>query len=476
MVALSDRKIEIVRTLVEAAPDKVVGGLQRALAGTSGEDSVLAGVRQLVEAEARDRMLRNAVFQPVVPLFVGDGSYKHSLVFPAIALPCMWRGLKALSARRSSRPPPPISSAVAISLRSEQRPPDPSKAFDDLAEAAADALRSSDQRDFRTVVDLCERARPGGAQVLAACLDISPVVRRALSRLPDWIAHTGDDNSAAARLAYKDAVAIDEDAGPNFFEMLAGHLTPRWMVLRVISAIMDKPTERYLADSELGAFAERVLNDVDEALQAIAKLDIDGGPDAGRAAAQLVTVITQQVFELETCIELARDHGWGERIVGQKQSLAGLVEARLWDADKLSIAALPMRTSGFSRLRKTAPKLDAAPDPKITGRAMTLLTFAHEIRLCAQYGGFSATHARVMEKIGDMIDHYAEEVLDRVRTGDAPDVGIAHEFLTVAADLTGLVRDKKSAELLRRRSAISSAARQHLHPRRLKPPATPKAG
>lgn len=457
MVALSDRKIEIVRTLVEAAPDKVVGGLQRALAETSGEDLVLAGVRQLVEAEARDRMLRNAVFLPVVPLFVGDGSDKHSLVFPAVALPCMWRGLKALVPAEVAAAAE-ISNAVAISLRSGQPPPDPSGAFDDLAEAAADALRSSEQRDFRTVVELCERARPGGALVLAACLDISPVVRRALSRLPDWIAHTGDDNSAAARLAYKDAVAIDEDAGPNFFEMLAGHLTPRWMVLRVISAIMDKPTERYLADSELGGFAERVLNDVDEALQAIAKLDIDGGPDAGRAAAQLVTVITQQVFELETCIELARDHGWGERIVGQKQSLAGLVEARLWDADKLSIAALPMRTSGFSRLRKTAPKLDAAGDPKITGRAMTLLTFAHEIRLCAQYGGFSATHARVMEKIGDMIDHYAEEVLDRVRTGDAPDVGIAHEFLTVAADLTGLVRDKKSAELLRRRSATACPA------------------
>lgn len=34
MAALSKRKIEIVRTLVEAAPDRVVGGLQMALAET----------------------------------------------------------------------------------------------------------------------------------------------------------------------------------------------------------------------------------------------------------------------------------------------------------------------------------------------------------------------------------------------------------------------------------------------------------
>ena len=50
MPGLSDRKIEIVRHLVESAPDKIVGGLQNALAAASG-DSVLAGVRRLVESE-----------------------------------------------------------------------------------------------------------------------------------------------------------------------------------------------------------------------------------------------------------------------------------------------------------------------------------------------------------------------------------------------------------------------------------------
>src|SRR3954452_10503889 len=96
MVALSDRKIEIVRTLVESAPDKIVGGLQQALATSSG-DSVLASVKQLVEAEAADRLLRNDVFQPVTPLFVGDGSNDHSLVFPNRALSLIWRGLKAVA-------------------------------------------------------------------------------------------------------------------------------------------------------------------------------------------------------------------------------------------------------------------------------------------------------------------------------------------------------------------------------------------
>ena len=40
MAALSERKIAIVRTLVESAPDKVVGSLRQALAETSDESAL----------------------------------------------------------------------------------------------------------------------------------------------------------------------------------------------------------------------------------------------------------------------------------------------------------------------------------------------------------------------------------------------------------------------------------------------------
>src|SRR4051812_45474563 len=254
MVALSNRKIAIVRTLVESAPDKIVGGLQRALA-QSGGDTVLASVRALVEAEASDRMLRNAVFQPVTPLFAGDGSDKHSLVFPARALAMVWRGLKT-HAPQEMATAAKASASLAAAIAAEQRPPDPSKSYDALTQLAAQALRAGEPRDFGAAAELCDQARPGGAETLAACLDIAHVVRRALPRLAEWVAHPGEDTGAAARLAYKDAVAVTEDAGPRFFEMLACQVTPPWMVLRIISAVMDKPTERYLADSELGGFPE----------------------------------------------------------------------------------------------------------------------------------------------------------------------------------------------------------------------------
>src|SRR5438105_2900113 len=93
MSALSERKLEIVRTLVETAPDTVVDGLNQALAGASG-DSALASVRRVVETEARDRQLRNVVLLPVAPMCLGDGRDLLRLIFPARVLGLIWRGLK----------------------------------------------------------------------------------------------------------------------------------------------------------------------------------------------------------------------------------------------------------------------------------------------------------------------------------------------------------------------------------------------
>jgi hypothetical protein len=456
MVALSDRKIEIVRTLVEAAPDKIVGGLQRALAETGG-DTVLASVRQLVEVEARDRLLRNAVFHPVAALFVGDGSDTRRLVFPARALACIWRGLKTFAPAEMTAAADAAAAIVKAGTK-EQRPPDASKAFDAVVATAAQALRDSDMREFRTAIELCDRARAGGGETLLACLEISPVVRRTLGRLPEWVSRGGEDTGAAARIAYKDAVAIAEDAGPRFFEMLAAQVNPPWMVLRIISAIMDKPTERYLADSELGGFPERVMDEIDASLKSISKLDLDAGPEAARVAGALVELITQQHFELEGCIELTRDHGWGHRIMGQKKSLASVVEGRLRDSEKVISAALPTISTGFGRSRRSGPRLDTAPDPQAAVRAVTLLTFAHQIRHCANYGGFAAMHTKVMEKLWDVVDHYAEDVLADVRNGDAPDLAIAHAHLRVAADIAALVHDEKAGELVRRRAATACSA------------------
>ena len=237
MAGLPDAKIDIVRNLVEHAPDKVVTGLQNALAAAAG-DTALAGVRRGGEAEGADRNLRNRVLEPIAPLFAGDAADQARIAFPRAALALIWRGLKAQA---------PFEVASAARALVEYRPGASStEPFDILTQMAADGLRAGEQRDFIAAIDAIEPTRPGGTQHLLSCLTLAPIVRQATLRLPEWIGRFDEEHAAAARVAYKDAGLEAEDAGPRFFEMLSAQLAEPWTILRVVSAVMDRPNQHYL--------------------------------------------------------------------------------------------------------------------------------------------------------------------------------------------------------------------------------------
>ncbi|CAN7446876.1 hypothetical protein LJR219_002910 [Phenylobacterium sp. LjRoot219] len=448
MAALSERKLEIVRTLVETAPDRVVEGLQQALAEASG-DTALASVRRLVETEARDRHLRNIVLLPLGPMCVGDGRDPLRLTFPARVMGLIWRGLKAQA--------PAIVHNAELALY-DYRPGETStEHFDRLVRLAARCMRAGEVREFRTVSEICDEARPDGAATLLACLDLAPVVRGVAHKLPEWTSQQGGDANIGARLAYKDAVAVSDDAGPRFFQMLAAQLQQHWMILRIISAVMEKPTERYLAETELGMFGQCILRDIEEALKGIAGFDVDGGATAAIEAARLVDHVTMEANEMETYISLSRDHGWGAALVKHRKMLASTVEGRFREAEKYFEQALPCGRSKTKRSARSAAKLGEAPDRAVVSRCETLLTFAGEVRFSSNYGGFAAARSALLEALGDELDLYVEEVLHLLKSGEADNESHAQAYLAVAADFSRLVRDDKAADLVRRRAAAAAA-------------------
>ncbi len=448
MPGLSDRKIEIVRHLVESAPDKVVGGLQNALAAASG-DSVLAGVRRLVETEVADRRLRNAVLSPIAPLCVA-GIDKGHISFPPRVLALIWRGLKA------SCPAEVVKAERALAdYRADETSTEP---FDILVTAAADALRAREPRDFSAAADLADASRAGGAELLLSCLALSPIIREATLRLPDWISRTTEERAAAARLAYKDAVAISDDAGPRFFEMLAAQLAEPWTILRIVSAVMDHPTEHYLAASEFSVFAEQLMDEIDKNLGKVVSFDLSGGPQAGRDAGAVVELITLQIAEIENSVELGKEGGWGGRVQKQKKSLAGVVEGRLRECDKVIGAALPSHAVRVARAMKSLPRFTGPPEEVAVTRAVTLLTFIESVRSSANYGGFASSRTKTVEKIGETIDDYVEEALSLIREGEVAEPEIARAFLTVAADCSTLLRDPRSGDVIRRRATAALGA------------------
>lgn len=446
MAGLPDAKIDIVRTLVRDAPDKVVDGLRNALALVDG-DTALAGVRRVVDAEVDDRNLRNRALEPVAPLFVGDGAAPDALTFPARALTLLWRGLK-------SEAPNEVASAAHFLL--DYRPGESSsEPFDDLIARLAEGLQVGELPDYAAAIAMIEQARPGGVEVLISCLAISPAVRRATLRLPEWIRRTTQEGAATARLAYRDACRFGADAGPSFFEMLGAQLNEPWTILRVVSAVMDRPTEDYLAGSELSIFATRLMDQIDVNLRAVAGFDLGGGRASGAAAAVIVETLTLQITELENAIDLRRDGGWGGRIYKQKQALAGVVEGRLRELAKLQSAALPSHRVRVARSFVSEPQLTIEPDAKHVDRCRSLLAFAAGIRASANYGGFSSTRFKVLEKAGEILDQYVEDVLAMVRDHDVADRELAARYLQVAAEFAEPIHDARAGEIVRRRTATA---------------------
>jgi hypothetical protein len=445
MNQMSEAKLALVKGLIEQAPDVAIQNLLLALRSDRRHDAGLTLVQKMIEAEAGDRRARNMVFAPIAPLCAAAGPFS-GLSFPPRALALIWKALKAEY---------PDDVAAAKDLAAGWGGPDSTpERFDALCAHAAAGLRAG-RGPFSAAAAAADQG--GGRAALAACLDIAPVTRRALDQMPQWLGRMTSERAANLRLAYRDAVAIADDAGPRFFEMLAAHLAEPWLILRVISGVMDRPGEAYVSGSELASFGERVLGDIERRLGEVTAFKSTAGRPAAHAAAQAVHQATIEIAEFEQSFALTPDGGWGRRLAHQKKTLATTIEGHLKDTDAAVAHALPLHTVRMGpRTLRGVPRLSHDPEPAQVETAATLLTFMNEVRASAAAGGFASARAKALEVLEHRLDAYVEEVLAEIRDEDGVDVERARAFLEIAAQLCGLARDEKSAQIVRRRAAAAA--------------------
>ena len=175
-----------------------------------------------------------------------------------------------------------------------------------------------------------------------------------------------------------------------------------------------------------------------------------------------VGVIVNEIAEFEGWITLGRDQGWGQKIYNQKRALALAVEARLKDGEGAVNKALPLAAKPFGvKVLRAPAKLTEDPDPAAVNKAEALLIFSDGVRSSAALGGFGSFRAKMIEILDERLDHYAEDLIDRLATDggrSGPPRARVQAFLDIAARFVGLVRDTQAADIIRRRSASASAA------------------
>jgi hypothetical protein len=445
MSGLTDRQILGLKTVFGVVTDALVRNLQIALADEATRGGPFAAVYELVCNEAADRRLRRLVLAPVGALC--RPSAFEAVSFPEATPRLLWRALKETA-------PALVEEAAAAS----GKPLDPDAAtdpvYDQLCLSAAQGLRC-EAKAFQQASDLLDSAAKDGAATFASYLDLAPITRAALLKLPDWLGRMSEDKAAGARLTYKDAVELADDAGPQFFEMLFAHLSEPWQILRVMSAIMDHPGDRYVAVSELARFGGYIVDDIDRRLAVFRAFDPAKGIEAGIAAGEALHIAAVEIAEFETSIELSRDGPWGMRIGEQKRLLAQSAEARLGQIGKALDTALPLRMVRLGKGLRGLPKLDADPDPAALCRAEGLMAFFDHSRGSAAQSGYGAARAKAAELIEERLDQYVEDLLEMLRAEDAASIPRIHAFLEVTAGFMAQAHGEKAAQIVRRRAAAA---------------------
>src|ERR1700743_1913072 len=172
---INDR-LGIVRALLETAPDNVVRDLDAALRADTS--TALAQVRAMVRAELSDRHVRDVVLSPVAPLCNQRTDGSKQALSPTGVLSRLWRGLRELEPRAVAA----VVANLTQTALDENYPP----ACDDLCRAAAAAIRA-DEPAMRGLIRYLEDFQPGSAILFAGYLELSPLARTAIARLPAWL-------------------------------------------------------------------------------------------------------------------------------------------------------------------------------------------------------------------------------------------------------------------------------------------------
>lgn len=445
MGAPMNDRLGVVSALLETAPDSAIRDLDMALRADTS--AALAPVRAMVRAELSGRGVRDVVLAPVAPLCSPRADGFKQALFPSGALSRVWRALRTLEPRTVAV----AVSSLTLGDQDDGSPP----ACDDLCRAAAAAIRN-EAPEMLDLVRYLEDFQPGAAAQFASYLDLAPLARSAIKRLPIWLRNMTDEHAAAVRLLFKDADAVAADASPRLLEVLLAQTAEPWRLLRIISAITHRAGDRYLSASELAEFCERVLHDIERRVNLVRLFDVDGGVEAGQAAAAAVAVALSEILEFEESLDLNKTGPWGQRISQLKQSLSGLTEGFLKKAPRIVAEALPVQQVRVGGMKLgMEPRLDHPPDARLVRRAMASLAFFDRCRAAAAQGGYGAVRNRAGEEITHRLDSYVEDILALAHGGELEWPDHARAFLEVTADMTALARDEKSAQIVRRRAAAA---------------------
>lgn len=440
MAELSVAHSALVAQLIERCPDALLAKLADMVAAAPGDRArAIAGMMRHAQV---DRIRRAVVLGPLLPLFAPRPDGVEAVHFPAPVLARLW----PLAAGREPDLLPALDDEDTATVVANR-----------IGLAAAAAVR--DQPDVVWPVGLAPERRAKGLEELAGCLDLLHLARRGLPALEVWIGRPDGDQQAELRLLVRDAAAISPDGAGRIVEILMAHLADAALVLRIVTQTSGLAgRESFLSGSEMAGFVDRLIAGVNARVARIAAFRPAAGLDGVAVLTDDVMWCAGVVTELDVTLSLQPDSPWGRSVRDARVRVAGQLVNLLKISEKAVDTALPMtRVQLAGRMTRMAPRLDAPADGDAMTSADGLLRLVGALRGGASVFGCESDRRKLVERVLDRLTTYADEALDLVNGGEAPDELHALKLIAKAADLLVCLEAVDAARTVRRRAAVAGA-------------------
>lgn len=442
MLGLTESQGKIVRSIVQTVPDAGLGQLTSVLSAQMGEHT-MADVRDIVMMEIKDRKVRAVVFSPFLSLCTNNRPDKAQSRFPFVLPTLLWNALV-------DRVPKLMVQARDMASRWESEDLLP-YIFNQACDAAIDGLEDNDPA-FAPVIECLNKASPTGVRDLIAYLRMSALLRDALLELPLWVSRMNADDALSVRLAYRDAANIASDGPARMFEVLYTNLESPWTILRIISAALDRPTDQFVANTDLGLFGELLLGQVEALVETIGEVNLDQGASAGNAVATAVKTVISITTDFEDNLVLGKNGPWGRRIARSKRDLTNACEALLNQVEVLLPRALPVTAANKNaRALNRSPNINVAPEPIAEARLEAILVLMAAVRSIASVSGIGVLRTRVLAETQEFLEYYGKGTIALLTDFNLSPEAV-RERVHAVAKYVALVHDEATADQLRRRA------------------------
>ncbi|WP_140985973.1 hypothetical protein [Asticcacaulis tiandongensis] len=435
---LPEHKRVLIRQVVKAMPVQVLLSLERALGLT--EDALLGDVHDIVSLELESHDIKAMIFRPFMPMFERREDGLSGVHFPVWVLDNLWKALERHQTALFAR--------LHITMRGFSQSDPVPPVFTELVDASAQMLRQRPELMLPEGHDADDQAL---IAEFAAYLDIYHTAREAIRKMPEWLGRLTADKAVAIRILFKDAGRLAEDGGLRWLEVVFANLEDGADIMAFVGIASDRANDRFLSQSELAVFGERVLEAAEGAQRRL--MPLIRTPDRLAEAAEMALQALHLTQTMETAIELTRDGPWGQRVARIRQAVAAQVESQIERLQPAIERALPTKAERHhGRVVGATPIVGAVSEPAMA-EVLGVTGFCHHIGAGAAQGGYAVRLNQCIEAGEAYLEAYLEAALALYADADADQQAVISAQLEALICLTGALCGTPKANLARRRVA-----------------------